>query len=155
MGLSPRNLWDMKRFYERYNAYASKLRQLVSVLPWGHNLDVYKRQEYTPLLFFRFHGNNIHLLLLYLFFLFHPVFLREINTHHPFQRPQMTGTVQTIMSDQIRISGQLARELSETTQMFIHQMFPLLRDSLLHEKETEHLLHFYKIHFQRLIMQQP
>ena len=38
MGLSPRNLWDMKRFYERYHSANQKLRQAVAVLPWGHNL---------------------------------------------------------------------------------------------------------------------
>lgn len=38
MGLSPRNLWDMKRFYERYHSADAKLRQAVAVLPWGHNL---------------------------------------------------------------------------------------------------------------------
>ena len=38
MGLSPRNLWDMKRFYERYLHSSQKLRQAVAVLPWGHNL---------------------------------------------------------------------------------------------------------------------
>lgn len=38
MGLSPRNLWDMKRFYECYYQSDTKLRQLVAVLPWGHNL---------------------------------------------------------------------------------------------------------------------
>ncbi|MDR0307196.1 MAG: PDDEXK nuclease domain-containing protein [Chitinispirillales bacterium] len=38
MGLSPRNLWDMKRFYERYYLADPKLRQPVAVLPWGHNL---------------------------------------------------------------------------------------------------------------------
>ncbi len=38
MGLSPRNLWDMKRFYERYHLAEAKLRQAVAVLPWGHNL---------------------------------------------------------------------------------------------------------------------
>ena len=38
MGLSPRNLWDMKRYYERYWQSDSILRQLVAVLPWGHNL---------------------------------------------------------------------------------------------------------------------
>lgn len=38
MGMSPRNLWDMKRFYERYHLSDEKLRQLVAVLPWGHNL---------------------------------------------------------------------------------------------------------------------
>lgn len=38
LGLSPRNLWDMKRFYERYHLADQKLRQAVAVLPWGHNL---------------------------------------------------------------------------------------------------------------------
>lgn len=38
MGVSPRNLWDMKRFYERYYLADTKLRQAVAVLPWGHNL---------------------------------------------------------------------------------------------------------------------
>ena len=38
MGLSPRNLWDMKRFYEQYKGASPKLRQAVAVLPWGHNL---------------------------------------------------------------------------------------------------------------------
>uniref|UniRef100_UPI000C9EC113 PDDEXK nuclease domain-containing protein n=1 Tax=Chryseobacterium scophthalmum TaxID=59733 RepID=UPI000C9EC113 len=38
MGLSPRNLWNMKRFYERYYLADSKLLQSVAVLPWGHNL---------------------------------------------------------------------------------------------------------------------
>lgn len=38
MGLSPRNLWDMKKFYLRYNECDAKLRQAVAVLPWGHNL---------------------------------------------------------------------------------------------------------------------
>lgn len=38
MGLSPRNLWDMKRFYERYHLAEAKLRQAVAVLPWGHNI---------------------------------------------------------------------------------------------------------------------
>lgn len=38
MGLSPRNLWHMKRFYERYIFAEPKLKQAVSVLPWGHNI---------------------------------------------------------------------------------------------------------------------
>lgn len=38
MGLSPRNLWDMKRFYERYYQADAKLRRSVAVLPWGHNI---------------------------------------------------------------------------------------------------------------------
>lgn len=38
MGLSPRNLWNMKRFYERYFQEDTILLQAVAVLPWGHNL---------------------------------------------------------------------------------------------------------------------
>ncbi|RNA63755.1 DUF1016 family protein [Chryseobacterium nematophagum] len=38
MGLSPRNLWNMKRFYERYYQANPKLLRSVAVLPWGHNL---------------------------------------------------------------------------------------------------------------------
>ena len=38
MGLSPRNLWDMRRFYLRYNEEDIKLRQAVAVSPWSHNL---------------------------------------------------------------------------------------------------------------------
>lgn len=38
MGVSPRNLWDMKRFYERFCNSDEKLRQTVAVLPWGHIL---------------------------------------------------------------------------------------------------------------------
>jgi predicted nuclease of restriction endonuclease-like (RecB) superfamily len=37
-GFSPRNLWDMKRFYEFYCHEDDKLRQCVAVLPWKHNL---------------------------------------------------------------------------------------------------------------------
>lgn len=38
MGLSPRNLWDMKKFYLRYNEGDTKVRQAVAVLPWSHKL---------------------------------------------------------------------------------------------------------------------
>jgi predicted nuclease of restriction endonuclease-like (RecB) superfamily len=38
MGLSPRNLWDMKKFYEHYQLSDEKLRRSVAVLPWSHNL---------------------------------------------------------------------------------------------------------------------
>jgi len=38
MGLSPRNLWNMKRFYERYFQSDTKLLRSVAVLPWRHNL---------------------------------------------------------------------------------------------------------------------
>lgn len=36
-GFSSRNLWEMKRFYERYSKN-EKLQQLVAEIPWGHNL---------------------------------------------------------------------------------------------------------------------
>lgn len=38
LGLSPRNLWDMKKFYLRYYQEDIKVRQAVAVLPWSHNL---------------------------------------------------------------------------------------------------------------------
>ncbi|MGL6193311.1 MAG: PDDEXK nuclease domain-containing protein [Thermoguttaceae bacterium] len=34
MGLSPRNLWNMKRFFERYYQASAKLLRSVAVLPW-------------------------------------------------------------------------------------------------------------------------
>jgi len=36
-GFSTRNLWDMRRFYEKYQNQP-KLRQLVAEIPWGHHL---------------------------------------------------------------------------------------------------------------------
>jgi predicted nuclease of restriction endonuclease-like (RecB) superfamily len=38
MGLSPRSLWNMKRFYERYYMADTKLQRCVAVLPWRHNM---------------------------------------------------------------------------------------------------------------------
>lgn len=38
MGVSPRNLWDMLKFYNRFCASEVKVRQAVAVLPWGHIL---------------------------------------------------------------------------------------------------------------------
>ncbi len=38
LGSSPRNLWNMKLFFERYQSSNPKLLQAVAVLPWGHNL---------------------------------------------------------------------------------------------------------------------
>lgn len=38
MGLSPRQLWNMKKFYVRYCDSDEKLLRAVAVLPWGHNL---------------------------------------------------------------------------------------------------------------------
>lgn len=43
MGVSPRNLWDMKKFYERFCDSDSKLRQAVAVLPWGHTLTLMRK----------------------------------------------------------------------------------------------------------------
>ena len=37
-GFSHRNLWDIKKLYEYYSLSDEKLRQLVAVLPWKHNL---------------------------------------------------------------------------------------------------------------------
>ncbi len=38
MGMSPRNLWYMKTFYERYNGCDLKLQRSVALLPWSHNI---------------------------------------------------------------------------------------------------------------------
>lgn len=38
MGTSPRNLWYMKRFYERYMDSDSKVQRSVALLPWKHNI---------------------------------------------------------------------------------------------------------------------
>ena len=43
MGVSPRNLWDMKKFYERFCGSDPKLRQAVAVLPWGHTLTLMRK----------------------------------------------------------------------------------------------------------------
>ena len=43
MGVSPRNLWDMKKFYVRFRDSDSKLRQAVAVLPWGHTLKLMQK----------------------------------------------------------------------------------------------------------------
>ena len=38
MGVSPRQLWNMKKFYERYAGHDEKLLRSVALLPWSHNL---------------------------------------------------------------------------------------------------------------------
>ena len=38
MGVSPRNLWDMKKFYERYAGHNEKVQRCVALLPWSHNM---------------------------------------------------------------------------------------------------------------------
>lgn len=40
MGMSERNLWDMKRFYVRFRQSMAKLRQAVAVLPWSTSIFV-------------------------------------------------------------------------------------------------------------------
>ena len=36
MGVSPRNLWYMKKFYERYAGHNEKVQRSVALLPWSH-----------------------------------------------------------------------------------------------------------------------
>lgn len=38
MGVSPRNLWYMKKFYERYEGHNEKVQRCVALLPWSHNM---------------------------------------------------------------------------------------------------------------------
>ena len=38
MGVSPRNLWYMKKFYERYAGHNEKVQRSVALLPWSHNM---------------------------------------------------------------------------------------------------------------------
>ncbi len=38
MGVSPRQLWNMKKYYERYNGHDKKVLRSVALLPWSHNL---------------------------------------------------------------------------------------------------------------------
>lgn len=40
IGLSPRSLWLMKKFYLRFYSSDSKLQQAVAVLPWGHTVEL-------------------------------------------------------------------------------------------------------------------
>ena len=38
MGVSSRQLWNMKKFYERYAGHDEKVLRSVALLPWSHNL---------------------------------------------------------------------------------------------------------------------
>ena len=38
MGLSPRNLWYMKKFYERYETSSEKVQQSIALLSWNKNI---------------------------------------------------------------------------------------------------------------------
>ncbi len=40
MGVSPRNLWDMKQLYQRFYQSDIKVRQAVALLQWGHILRI-------------------------------------------------------------------------------------------------------------------
>ena len=42
-GFSPRNLWFIKQFYETYASGPEFLKQLVSEIPWGHNILIMQR----------------------------------------------------------------------------------------------------------------
>ena len=46
MGVSPRNLWDMKKFYERFCHSDIKVRQAVALLPCGHILRLLQKVGY-------------------------------------------------------------------------------------------------------------
>lgn len=45
MGLSPRQLWNMKKFYLRFQNANPKLLHAVAVLPWGHTLDLLSNKK--------------------------------------------------------------------------------------------------------------
>lgn len=45
MGLSPRQLWNMKKFYLRFQDANPKLLHAVAVLPWGHTLDLLSNKK--------------------------------------------------------------------------------------------------------------
>lgn len=44
MGMSPRNLWYMKTFYERYNACNTKVQRAVALLPWSQNILILSKE---------------------------------------------------------------------------------------------------------------
>jgi len=42
-GFSPRNLWNMKNFYEFYSLADEKVQRSVALLPWRHNILIHAR----------------------------------------------------------------------------------------------------------------
>ncbi len=46
-GFSPRNLWEMRSFYDVYKN-AVNLQQLVAEIPWGHNLALIHKIKHNP-----------------------------------------------------------------------------------------------------------
>ena len=45
MGLSPRQLWNMKKFYLRYAGHDEKVLRAVALLPWSHNLLIMSKNK--------------------------------------------------------------------------------------------------------------
>jgi len=52
MGLSPRNLWYMKRYYELYYKVDTKVQRSVALLPWGHNVVLMDKELTIEQVFF-------------------------------------------------------------------------------------------------------
>ena len=44
MGMSPRNLWYMKTFYERYADCDVKVQRAIALLPWSHNILILSKE---------------------------------------------------------------------------------------------------------------
>lgn len=52
MGLSPRQLWNMKKFYLRYAGHDEKVLRAVALLSWSHNLLIMSKIRMIKLLCF-------------------------------------------------------------------------------------------------------
>ncbi|MDR0687801.1 MAG: PDDEXK nuclease domain-containing protein [Prevotellaceae bacterium] len=48
IGFSPRNLWNMKNFYEFYVLADKKVQRSVALLPWRHNLLIISKAKSLP-----------------------------------------------------------------------------------------------------------
>jgi len=44
-GFSPRNLWNMKNFYEFYQLADEKVQQAAALLPWMHNILIFSKKK--------------------------------------------------------------------------------------------------------------
>ena len=47
MGVSSRQLWNMKKFYERYAGHDEKVQRSVALLPWSHNNQLFAAKYMT------------------------------------------------------------------------------------------------------------
>ena len=47
MGVSSRQLWNMKKFYERYAGHDEKVLRSVALLPWSHNNQLFAAKYMT------------------------------------------------------------------------------------------------------------